>query len=1114
MQRSLVEAPANRGRESHTVLPMNGESRADSISDQIRQLTPEQRALFILRRTRRGVSQPPDEKISPIRGTRQDLQLSFAQQRLWFLTQTEGGSEAYHIPAGARLKGDLDGAALRKALDRIVARHEILRTTFVVKDGAPVQRISCAGSNALPLIEDDLRGRPDAEAELRYLLKREAATTFDLETGPLIRGRLIRLRDAEYGLLLTVHHIVFDGWSMAVLVNELNALYSAFLRGEADPLPEPEIQYADYAAWQRQRFEGETLQRQTAYWKAALAGAPPLLEVPADHSRPARQDYSGAYAEFALDEEQTAGINAVSRRHGATPFMTLLAVWGILLSRLSGQRDVVVGTPAAGRGRAEIENLIGLFINTLALRLDLSGSPTVSELLRRVKRQALDAQQNQDIPFEQIVALLKPMRTPSHSPIFQVMFAWENDRRSAIQLPGLEAEPLQSPYAVAKFDLTLSLQEIGNRIAGALGYATALFEPATIERYAGYFRNLAAAMVSGEEQPVDSLSMLSDSERRRLLDEWNDTGVEFARETCVHELFEKQANQNADRVAVACGEQQLSYGELNRRANQLAHYLRALGVQPEMPVALCMERSPEMIVGLLAVQKAGGVYVPLDPAYPTERLRWMVEDSGVGALLTEPAIAGRFRGISAPVIDLGDRAEWRRWPAHNPEKPAGSVNSERLLYVIYTSGSTGKPKGVMVSHRAVVNFLGSMEAEIGCGPEDILLAITTWSFDIAGLEVYLPLTRGACVRLVAREDARDGARLREELQSGASMMQATPANWRLVEEAGWEGSRGLKALCGGEALDVALAKRLAAKSGAAWNLYGPTETTIWSLLHKLGDEKEQVAIGRPIGNTQAYVLDERGEPAPAGVAGEVYIGGAGLARGYWRRPDLTAERFVANPFGETGSRMYATGDRGRWRADGELEYLGRNDHQVKVRGFRIELGEIEAVLAAQQAVAQAAVVAREDASGQKQLIGYVVAAGGQPIDGAGLRRSAADHLPDYMVPAAIVVLEALPLTANGKVDRKALPAAEFVSSQDSDQAPRTPEEETLAGLFAEVLQLERVGIGDNFFDLGGHSLLATRLISRIGAIWDIDVPVRAVFEAPTVDSLARRLFPVEVRAER
>ncbi len=674
------------------------------------------------------------------------LPLSFAQQRLWFLAQMEGVSRAYHIPFGLRLNGELDRAALQEALDRIVFRHEALRTTFDFLDGAPVQRIAAAEESSFLLLEHDLRSCGDVEAELERLATQEAGASFDLKAGPLIRGRLIQLADNDHALLLTMHHIVSDGWSTGIFNSELSALYASFREGGADPLPSLQIQYADYAVWQRQWIEGEILQQQATYWKTALAGAPELLELPTDHVRPVEKDYAGALAGLVLDERLTAGLREFSSCHGATLFMTLLAGWAALLARLSGQQDVVIGTPMANRGRTEIENLIGFFVNTLALRVDLSSSSTVKQLLEQVRARSIAAQQNQDIPFEQVVELINPVRSLAHTPLFQTMFVWQNNERGRLELPELEVRWLgTASRRTAKFDLSLSLVESGDRIIGGLEYATSLFEPSTIERYLGYFRNLLAAMVVDETQAVDRLPILSAAERHRVLYEWNDTRTDFPADKCVHELFEAQVEKTPDAVAVVFENDSLSYAELNARANRLAHHLRELGVRPDNRVAICLERSFQMIVALLAVLKAGGAYVPLDPDYPVERLRFMLDDSGPIALLTQSHLAGLFSGIGdrLPVLDLEDGAAWKDQPDINPDPARIGLDPHHLAYVIYTSGSTGTPKGVMVEHRGLCNHTSWQCQKFKINPRDKILQRTPISFDGSAMgSVDLPCNWG------------------------------------------------------------------------------------------------------------------------------------------------------------------------------------------------------------------------------------------------------------------------------------------------------------------------------------------------------------------------------------
>ncbi|HEU0014949.1 MAG TPA: amino acid adenylation domain-containing protein, partial [Longimicrobium sp.] len=996
---------------------------------------------------------------------------------------------------------------------------EALRTTFAQVDGAPEQRIAPAEASRFHLVQHDLRGRADAEAELGRLMAGEARAPFDLERGPLIRGRLIRLAEADHVLLLTMHHIVSDGWSMGVLTRELGALYGAFRRGEPDPLPGLAVQYADFAAWQRRWVEGDVLREQAEYWTRTLAGAPELLALPTDRPRPAETDHAGAVFRLELDEELTAGLKALSRRHGTTLYMTLLAAWAAVLGRLSGQDDVVIGTPTAGRGRREIEGLIGFFVNTLAVRVDLSGAPTVAELLGRVKERTLGAQHHQDIPFEQVVERVAPARSLSHTPLFQVMFAWQSTPTGAgALLPGLDVGGVGAgPTEVrAKFDLSLTMREADGRIRGGVEYATALFEPETVERYAGYLRAVLGAMAAAEEQRVDGIGLLSRAERRRVLEEWNATGAAYPAGTCVHERFQEQVERAPGATAVVSGEDRLTYAELNARANRLAHYLRGLGVGPDARVALCAERGPEMVVGLLAILKAGGAYVPLDPGHPQERLEYMLRDSAPLAVLTQARIRGRVEGAGVPVLCLdGDAGRWAAEADRNPER--GELGPEHLAYVIYTSGSTGAPKGVMIEHRHVCHQVSALQDAFGLTERDRNLQFASVTFDASVEEIFGALLTGAA--LVLRDDgwlAGPGAFWSRCREHGVTVVSLPTRFWQLLvdEPAATVPACVRLVVIGGEAVD--------ASSLAAWfrreghrprllNTYGPTETTVNATLREVADDPARWrSIGRPLANTRVYVLDGARGPVPVGVAGELYVGGAGVARGYLDRPELTAERFVEDPFaGEPGARMYRTGDLGRWLPDGTVEFLGRNDFQVKIRGFRVELGEIEARLVDHPGVREAVVLARQDAPGEQRLVAYY--AGEQTPDADALRAHLLERLPDYMVPAAYVRLERLPVTPSGKLDRQALPApADGAYARRGYEAPEGQTEQALAEIWAAVLGVERVGRQDSFFELGGHSLLAVQVISRVRQVLEVEVPLRTVFERPRLSQLAQHVLAAQL----
>jgi amino acid adenylation domain-containing protein len=1026
---------------------------------------------------------------------------SFGQERFWMMDRMDPGKAAWSLPLTLRLRGPLRVDALRAALAELAARHESLRTTLQWMEDGLSQVILPDATLPLRVEDPDGASVEEREADALRRVGAEIARPFDLERGPLVRARLYPLADDHHLFLLNLHHAITDGWSNGVLMRELSALYAAFSKGEPSPLAEPELQYADFAEWQREQMTGALLERQLGWWRTALAGAPALLELPADRPRPPVHDGRGAMEPVRIPAEATAAVHALARAHGATPFMVLLAGFQSLLARWARQDDVVVGTPVAGRTRPETRDVVGFFVNTLALRTELSGDPTFAEILGRVRETVLGAFSSQDLPFERLVDELHVPRSAAHAPVFQAMFVLQNTPDAPLAFAGLTATGVETDGGTSPFDLRLGLVEHGGALSGSLQYATALFDAATVRGMAAQYATLLAAACADPSLRLSRLPLLTADEAEAVLAAGRGPAAPYAAEP-IHRLVAAQAAGTPDSVAVACRGQSLRYAELDARANQLAHHLIRLGVGRGETVAISMERSADLLVAMLAVWKAGAAYVPVDPAYPQDRRAWMLADSRAAVVLTDSASemgipATEARTVVIDRIDLSNERE---------TAPSVDVDASDLAYVIYTSGSTGRPKGVMVPHRGVANFLATMAREPGIKPCDVLVAVTSLSFDIAVLELLLPLTVGAKLVVATREEAMDAGGLARLLETEhASVMQATPATWRLLAHGGWAGDARLRMLCGGEALPADLARELLPRGASLWNLYGPTETTIWSTVQRV-ESAESIHLGRPIANTQVHVLDDALRPCPAGVPGELYIGGDGVVRGYLRRPALTAERFVPDAFSaDAGARLYRTGDLVRRRADGALEFLGRTDFQVKVRGFRIELGEIEARLAEHPSVRQAVAAVREDVPGDARLVAYVVAEGDAP--GADvLRRALAERLPEHMVPSAYVVLDALPLTPNGKVDRRALPAPEAKRALSGGfVAPGTAAETTIAGLWREVLGTDRVGVEDNFFDLGGNSLSLIRLAQRLAEALGSTATAVDLFRYPTVRAQAAHL---------
>jgi amino acid adenylation domain-containing protein len=1028
--------------------------------------------------------------------------LSFNQQQWWLLHQLQPDNPALNRANAIRIRGAPNLEVLQQVLDALIVRHEVLRTVFASVDGSPVQVVGVSRPVDLPLI--DLCGWSEADVQRR--MRAETHRPFDLSRDLMLRAVLFRLDVDEHVLLLTMHHITSDGSSKEVLFRELVALYEALSMGKPPALPELPIRYTDFARWQRQWLKDKVLDSQLGYWKQQLTDGPPVLELPIDRPRPAVPTYRGASESLVLPQSLVRTLTALGQQEQATLFMTLLAGFQTLLGRYTGRDDVAVGTPIAGRSRVETEPLIGVFVNTLVLRTDLSGNPTFRELLRRVRQVALGAYAHQDLPFARLVEELRPERTLTHNPLFQVMFVLQNMPRETLEMTGLILNRLEVESGAAMFDWTLTLRDGGDGLHATLEYDTDLFDAATIERLLGHYRTLLEGAVADPDRHLADLPLLTEGERQQILVEWNRTHTAYPRDRCVHQLFEAQVERTPDAVAVVFEEQRLTYRELNARANQLAHRLRCLGVGPDGLVGVCMERSPGLVVGLLGVLKAGGAYVPLDPEHPSERLAFMVSDAQPPVLLTQSSLLDRLPTPTVPVVCLD-----RDGPAlalESTAAPSVSLAPDHLAYAIYTSGSTGRPKAALNTHQGICNRLLWMQQAYRLTPADCVLQKTPYSFDVSVWEFFWPLLAGVRLVLARPGGHRDPDYLVSLIETEQiTICHFVPSMLRaFLEKPDLQPRcRSLREVfCSGEALSEDLQERFFAQiSAGLHNLYGPTEASIdvsfWDCQR---GSRGHIPIGRPVANTQLYVLDQRRRPVPVGVSGELYIGGVQLARGYHNRPELTAERFLPNPFA-SGRRLYRTGDRARWRPDGNLEFLGRLDDQVKLRGFRIELGEIGAALGQHPQVRQAVVLLREDRPGDKRLVAYVVPRGEARPTAAEFRRFLGQQLPEYMIPTAFLFLSDLPLTTNGKVDTRALPAPEMDRAEPADAfaEPRTRAEEVMAALWADALGVERVGIHDDFFALGGQSLLATLVISRVRATFGVELSLRVLFETPTVATL-------------
>ena len=1042
--------------------------------------------------------------------------LSFSQRGLWFIDRITPNTATYNIPVVINLSGCVDVTVLQACLNEIIRRHEILRTSFTALYGQPVQVINRDVSVTIEVEDLSTLKTSDRIYAVENLITELAQQPFDLSSQSLIRAKCVQIGNEDYHLIIVLHHIVADGWSIGVLLEELVTLYDKFAEGKLSPLAELPFQYRDFVNWQRKSLSSERLQGSLAYWKQQLQGELPVLNLPTDRPRLPIQTFKGDRAKLVLDSTLKQKLEDLSRQQGVTLFMTLLTAFKVLLYRYTGQTDILVGSPIANRSKAQLEQLIGFFVNVLVLRTNLLGDLSFLDLLKRVKSTALEAYVHQDLPFEKLVEELKLDRDLSYNPLFQVMFVLQNVPKPNLNLPDLSVSYEEGYNNTAKFDLTLFMEDCESGLIATCEYNTDLFDADTITRMLKHFQTLLGNIVSNPQQSISKLPLLTSLERQQLLDSGNDTKIDYPQNKCIHQLFEEQVAKTPSDVAVIFGDRQLTYQELNNKANQLAHYLQQLGIKPDVRVGICMERSIDMVVGLLAIMKAGGAYIPLDPFYPRERIAFILEDAQVCILLTQACLVNDLPPHSAQLVCIDtDSAEFRD---RSPENVVTNTNPENLAYLIYTSGSTGKPKGVQISHRAVVNFLTTMSHTPGLEKEDVLLSVTTLSFDIAGLEIYLPLIVGARLVIANQSVIADGTQLLKQLvDRHVTVMQATPATWRMLIAAGWSTDKKIKVLCGGEALDLSLAHQLIERGTEVWNMYGPTETTIWSAVHQVTDKDRQQGfcpIGRPIGNTEIYILDRHKNLVPIGVPGELHIGGVGLARGYWNRSDLTKEKFIPSPIPPQspltkggGGRLYKTGDLVRYKKNGKIEFLGRIDHQVKIRGFRIELGEIEVLLKQHPQVRETVVVTRTDIANDSRIVAYIVTQENVTPSANKLREFLRAKLPDYMLPSAFVVLDKLPLTPNGKINRRALPVPESLRPEltTTYQAPQSTTEQEIAKLWQSVLHLDQVGIHDNFFDLGGHSLLLLEVNQKLNKSLSRDLLVVEMFQHPTIASLAQHL---------
>jgi amino acid adenylation domain-containing protein len=1031
------------------------------------------------------------------------LPLSYAQQRLWFFSQLDPQSRVYNIPAALRMTGRLDVVALESSFIELIRRHESLRTSFTQVRGIPQCVIHEKLNWSLNVIDARHLGKPDLSDELMGLVVNLTREAFDLTSAPLFRAHLLITGEQSHILVLVLHHIITDGWSMDLMIREIAELYRTSASGIQPSQAALPLQYVDFAIWQRAWLDSGERDRQLAYWKHQLQGAPAIVTFPPDCHKRSANLFRGKRAKFTISKALLDSLQALSRRRSVTLYMTMLAAFNVLLSRWSGQEDVVVGTPSANRSRRELYPILGFFVNNLVLRTDLSGNPTFDELLNRMRETALRAYEQQDLPFDQLVQALHPGRSLDHFPLFQVMFILQNFASERVTLHGLAIEPIELPVETARYDLTVEVFPRSGELDVFFDYNCDLYDPKTISRLQLQYQTILETVVVDSSTRIRDLVQLTDAEKKMLLVEWNATEAEIPETICFHHIFERQAAATPDRVAALAGDDTATYGELNARANQIAANLRQLGAGPNKLVAIFEQRGIDLLAAILGVAKSGAAYVPLDPSYPKHRIKNILDDAEPVAILTRTLLANALPPSSASVLCLDSLS--KEISAGDPQEHPPEPTQGDLAYVIFTSGSTGRPKGVEISHRSLLNLLESMRKQPGMTSEDVLLAVTTVSFDIAALELLLPLITGARV-CVALKPADPASLLADLERYRPTVMQATPATWKLLIAAGWKGDSSLRILCGGEAMDPVLAQSLLIRCSDLWNMYGPTETTIWSALYHVNQaDLESIPLGRPIQNTSFYVLDAEGRLLPPGVVGELWIAGVGVARGYLKRLDLTEERFRICPWIAPGNdaRMYRTGDLVRFRPDGILEFHGRTDHQIKLRGFRIEPGEMENALRRCDGVGDAVVVLRDD-TGEKQLVAYVTARDGSLPDLSNLRIQLREILPEYMLPSAVVVLDRFPRLPNGKLDRSALPNRERPADSPTQHASAQDGtlERLVAQVLANVLGVESVAADENFFDLGAHSLQMVQVQAELNSRIDFQVSLVSLFEYPNVRALS------------